>query len=635
MTSFVTGWHGDQCCPHMTNVVSGLSVGREDVAAQSEPDFYGTVSRRGRAVHPCPPEDNNDKGKCDPMTVTSDAKPKSSPFVAEDQLFLCDVLARLDQVDGLSAIRRRDLKSAIRAVSRLVGDHIETAPANINWLHVRLRRVHPAQHNISRKRFQNIKSDALKAMELTGASRERKDWLREPSPGWSALLESIADSHDRWKLTQFAQFCSALDVEPDAVTDEHVVGLRTALIEESFQNKPEAVAANAVKTWNRLRALLPDWPQVELSPPPKRKEPWTYSLDAFPASFLDDVDRWTDRLANPDLLDGSGPSKPLRPATIKHRRFQIREATSALVLSGFAISKISSLAVLVELENLKSALRWMMDRFDGKPTEAIKGVAVCLQAIACHHVQAPEEDLTAIKGIVTRLGRDADGLREKNRQRLLQLDDPANLAKLLHLPAALVTKAEKRRITRPRKAALLLQAALAIEILLNAPMRISNLASLNLVEHMRTVRVKRETRSLIHIPPEEVKNEKALDFELGGDVMALLDLYLEKARPVLVGEPSDFLFPAQNGGSKPSAHLSRLIKDTILDHTGLVIHAHLFRSIAGKIHSLVRPGDVVTLAYVLNDSLRTTMKSYAQFERRSALEHYQASVAHARRRKAS
>ena len=68
----------------------------------------------------------------------------------------------------------------------------------------------------------------------------------------------------------------------------------------------------------------------------------------------------------------------------------------------------------------------------------------------------------------------------------------------------------------------------------------------------------------------------------------------------------------------------------ILEHTGLTINAHLFRSIAGKIHSLEQPGDVTTLAYVLNDSLRTAMRSYAQFERRSALMHYQASVAKAR-----
>jgi hypothetical protein len=73
----------------------------------------------------------------------------------------------------------------------------------------------------------------------------------------------------------------------------------------------------------------------------------------------------------------------------------------------------------------------------------------------------------------------------------------------------------------------------------------------------------------------------------------------------------------------------------ILEHTGLVIHPHLFRSIAGKIHSLVQPGDVATLAHVLNDTMATALRSYAQFERRSALAHYQESLAQVRGRRAS
>jgi site-specific recombinase XerD len=569
------------------------------------------------------------------MTDTHDKTAEFSPFVAADKLVLKDVVERLDEDNDLSPTRRRDLKSAIRAVARLVDGQLETTPANINWLHVRLRRVHPAQHGMSKKRFQNIKSDALRALELAGASRDRKDWLRDPSQEWLRLLDLATDKHDRWKLTQLAQYCSALEVSPTDVSDQHIRDLRTALIEESFQNKPEAVVANAVKTWNRLAQRIPEWPQILLAPPPRKKEPWTIPLEAFPSSFREDLDRWTDRLENPDLLDGSGPPKPLRPTTIKHRRFQVREVTSALVHSGKPIDEITHLSVLVDLENLKAALRWLMGRFGDKPTEAIKGVAVGLQAIARHHVQVPEEDLAAIKGIVGRLGRDADGLREKNRQRLLQLDDPANLAKLLHLPEALVTKAESTLATRHRKAALMMQAALAIEILLNAPMRVSNLSTLNLATHMRRIGKGRSTRTLIHIPAEQVKNSKALDYELGREATALLDLYVEKARPQLLVEPSDYLFPAMDGGPKRSSALSGLIKETILEHTGLVINAHLFRSIAGKIHSLVQPGDVTTLAYVLNDSIRTAMKAYAQFERRSALEHYQASVAKARRKDAA
>ena len=161
-------------------------------------------------------------------------------------------------------------------------------------------------------------------------------------------------------------------------------------------------------------------------------------------------------------------------------------------------------------------------------------------------------------------------------------------------------------------------------------MRIGNLSTLHLERHLRPIGSGRKSQVHVHIPAEEVKNDKALDYRLPTNVAVLLDLYLTQARPVLEKVPSEFLFPAQNGGSKSAAHLSKLIKDTILEHTGLVINAHLFRSIAGKIHSLVQPGDYVTLSHVLNNSLPMAMKAYAQFERQSSLQHYQNSLQAAR-----
>ncbi|MEL6226803.1 MAG: hypothetical protein AAFR01_07250 [Pseudomonadota bacterium] len=553
-----------------------------------------------------------------------------SPFVVADAPTLADVIAMLDQDSGQSETQRRDQKSALRRLAELIGRAPEMIPANINWLHVRLRRTHPRLHGISKKTFSNLKSAALKALERTGCSRKRSDWQRRPNAEWADLLDSVANKHDRWRLSQFAQFCSAIDIGPREVSDTHLLGMRTALIEESFVDKPEHIAANAVKTWNRLRSERRDWPDIGLAQPPKKREPWTYPLDQFPTSFQADVAQWVDRLRNPDLFDDTGPPKPLRETTIQHRLFQIRQMASAIVRSGTPISVITDLAALVDLDNLKAGLRWMMARFNNKPTEAIHGLSAGLLAIARHHVRAEECQIRAIQGIVKRLNHGFDGLREKNRIRLLQLEDPHNLAKLLHLPSTLEQKSRQLRIKKLRKAALLLQAALAIEILLFAPMRIGNLACLHLERHLRPIKSRRDQRTLIHIPAEEVKNARALDFELGPVTTRLLERYLREARPVLLDAPSGYLFPAGNGEPKRTDALSRLISSSIRDHAGLDINAHLFRSIAGKIHSLAAPGDFATLSHVIGDSLQTAMSAYAQFERRTAIEHFQKSVEAAR-----
>jgi hypothetical protein len=139
------------------------------------------------------------------MTHMPSHTPYTSPFISEAAPSMAEVIERIDNLSGLSSTRQRDLKSAMRSFCRLIGKEPPEVPANINWLHVRIRRVHPAAHDISKKRLANIKSDVLKALTLAGCSRSRGDWLRSPSPLWEALLSSVPDKHDRWKLSQFAQ----------------------------------------------------------------------------------------------------------------------------------------------------------------------------------------------------------------------------------------------------------------------------------------------------------------------------------------------------------------------------------------------------------------------------------------------
>lgn len=375
------------------------------------------------------------------MSHSDPNMPNGDPFVDPATPRMSAVVEQLEELD-LSPTKRRDLRSAIRSLCRLIGRTPEEVPANINWVHVRLRRVHPVSAGISEKRLKNIKADVLKALSLCGCSRERSDWLRQPSPDWQILLDRIPDKHDRWKLMQLAQYCTALGIAPTEVVNEHPAGLLAVLETETFVDKPAAKVSAAVGVWNRLRETVEGWPVQRLSTP-RRKEPWTIKLANFPDGFQTDVDRWLERLARPSLLDEDGPVKPLRPSTIRHRRFQIQEMASALVLGGREISTIRSLADLVELPSFKSGLRFMMSRFNDQPTEAIHGLAMGMKAIATHHVRVDEDQLKEMRQICQRLNLQVDGLREKNRRRLEQLDDDVNLAHLVHLPAQLVQEAGK------------------------------------------------------------------------------------------------------------------------------------------------------------------------------------------------
>jgi hypothetical protein len=157
-------------------------------------------------------------------------------------------------------------------------------------------------------------------------------------------------------------------------------------------------------------------------------------------------------------------------------------------------------------------------------------------------------------------------------------------------------------------------------------MRIGNLAGLRLDRHVRWVKSYGKDCLHMSLAGEEVKNRKPLFYELGPESSAVVRRYLDDGRPHLMRQPSNALFPTLDGGCKRYAHLSSQISRTIFEHTGLAVNPHLFRSLAGKLHSMVAPGDMVTLSHVLNDALSTVAKSYAQFETRSSLRHYQNSV---------
>ena len=535
-----------------------------------------------------------------------------------------DVIAALQDTQDLSKTRRRDLISALRSMARFIDKDAALIPANTEWLRQRLRQVHPRQLRVSEKHFQNVKSAVIAALKMTIGNNKRLAAFPKMTPEFGHLYQAIPDRMMGYKLSRFFRFCSERGLTPKTVTDGTVAKFETTPIEETLHKDPSKVAREAVLVWNKMRDAVPDWPTQKLTRKRKR-EPWTIPLEQFPASFLADVDKWCDRLALKDLFDEDAPIRPCEPTTIKHRRFQIRMMASAIVKSGISISDVTSLAFVVELDNFKRGLQFMLDRQDGAVMEANFTLASGIKAIAKHHVKITDEHLKKLQRICSKLDQKADRYRKRNKVRLAQFDDRRNLALLLGLPARLARLSEKPG-PKPRSAALLFQSAAAIEILILCPMRIRNLANLDTERHLRWIKEGRSLRLIIDIPADEVKNDKPLRYELNGTSAELLRDYIERVRPSLCPCPTTAVFPKMDGTFRNPGELSQQIKRHCFQETGLTVNAHLFRSLASKIHNLVCAGDAATISHVLGDKISTVMRAYTQFEQKSALDHYQKSV---------
>jgi integrase len=204
---------------------------------------------------------------------------------------------------------------------------------------------------------------------------------------------------------------------------------------------------------------------------------------------------------------------------------------------------------------------------------------------------------------------------------LLQFEDEENVAKLLQLPQLLAGEA-RREDRGGITEALKMQTALALAILLVCPLRVKNLAGLNLERHIRRSRPGGNKVHLV-IPAHEVKNKTDLELELPPDVVAILERYIERYRPRLVEGPNPWLFPARRGGPKSPGPFGTQLSQAIRRATALVVNVHLFRHLAAQLILQANPGAYELVRLLLgHKSAVTTTTYYCGSEQKAAFRYY-------------
>jgi integrase len=364
---------------------------------------------------------------------------------------------------------------------------------------------------------------------------------------------------------------------------------------------------------------VPGWPPIAI-PLPKRRDTYTLPWEAFAPSLKADVDAYLDRLSGADLL-AETPFRPVRRSTRDYRERQLRTFASALVRRGHDPATLRSLADIVALEAFKDGLRYLLERRGGASSVSIEHMATTLKAVARHWVKLDAATLDRMAAIIGKLAVKKRTMTEKNRMRLRSFDDPDNVLALLRLPERLMREAESGRHS-PRRAALLAQTAIALEILIMAPIRLNNLATLDLDRHL--IRPG-QARHQLHVvfPESEVKNDVALDYPLPEESVALIECYVTAHRPRLAAPENRALFPGQRAATKSTSMLRSQIAKAVFTYTGLRVHPHLFRHIGAKLHLDHHPGNHSVVSRVLgHKSIDTTMAYYAGMETAAAARYF-------------
>jgi integrase len=489
-------------------------------------------------------------------------------------------------------------------------------PADPEALRRRLSPLTPAAAGMTKSRWRNVRALLTAALALTGAKVLRERRRDALAPLWLALLERVSDKYERSRLSRFFSYASANGIEPDDVDDGTVADFTESLQRNSLLERQREIVRDLSQAWNRCAEKIEAWPAARLTVPNRRRD---YALPpaAYPPSFVADVQAYIAHLAGGDLFDAAGRA-PASPATLRDVRTRLFEMAAALVHSGRAPETLQSLADLVTPDAVKTALTFLWSRNGKRKTGHLHNFALAALKIAKWWVKAPAEQIAALQAIRRQVDPQSTGMTECNRARLRQFGDPENLSRLINLPET-IRRSMPRTGSVGRAGASRVQLALAIGILLVAPMRMKNLAALHLGRHV--IRTRPGGVRHIVIPAEEVKNRTPLSFEIPDYLGELLDFYLARCRPILSEDANGYLFPApRSGGAKTPGDLGAQIKRMIAQEAGIILNPHAFRHLSAMLFLAAHPGEYETVRLFLgHKNLSTTVRAYCGLEQADAL----------------
>jgi integrase len=305
---------------------------------------------------------------------------------------------------------------------------------------------------------------------------------------------------------------------------------------------------------------------------------------------------------------------------------------SALVHQGVPVAEITSVGMLAHRDNVDRICDFFLQR--GRPDFGQLGsFLAALRPLAAYHLN----DNALAAWIGRRLKRLAGGrtrrfgMTEKNRRRLAVFRDPHQVRDLLLLPYKLLKRAESGTLPA-RDAAMLVRAAVAIELEIMCPIRLQNLSEINLDTDL--VRSRPGKNAIVHlfIPGKRTKNGEDIELELPRQTMGLIDLYVAKYRNALIepeyrGKGPRFLFPRPNGMAKGGRVLAQALCAVIFHELGANFNIHLFRHLGCFLYLRSHPGQLDVMRHVLGHrDGETTRRFYTFVEQSDAFRLFDAHV---------
>jgi len=531
------------------------------------------------------------------------------------------LIAAIEQAADLSEQRRRHWVCSLRQIAKWLDRPAEVIPARWQSVRISVGQLHHARVGVTVKTLANHKSNVRAALRWIGEERGVPRQGARLSAEWTSFRDRL-DKRLRQRLYSLIRHCSARGINPSSVDDEvfdHYWRYRTETTGLASNNTARRFM---IRAWNTCAVAMDGGCLRRLTEPPiKAAEPaWEY----FPEGLRRDVDDYFAGLAKVHRSLNGKRIQPCSPGTIRTRRAELAAMARMAVRLGVPIESLTSLAALLQPALVERVIDAYWQKNGVEPTISTIDLGWKLLRMARETGCLDQAALDRLDEISAALEpHRREGLTPKNLQLIRQVLTDGVWGEVVSLPNVLMHQARSAKDYAPIKAAVSAQLATAVAILTFAPVRLSNLASIELGQNL----IKPgglNTPYWLVFPHYDVKNRVDLNFQFDQALTELIDEYIQEFRPALLrGANASWLFPGEAGQPKTTVMFGKQITLRIQKAVGIRITPHQFRHAAAAIYLKHRPGDYETVRRLLGHrDIQTTVRFYCGLQTMQATEQF-------------
>ena len=543
-----------------------------------------------------------------------------TPTTALLEPSLMALIGAIEQAANLPEQRRRHWVCSLRQIAKWLDRPAEVIPARWHSVRISVAKLHHARVGVTAKTLANHRANVRAALRWFGGEHDVPQQGARLSAEWTSFRDCL-DKHLRQRLYSLIRHCSARGINPSSVDDEvfdYYWRYRTGTTGLASNNTARRFM---IRAWNTCAVAMGGGCLRPLAEPAlKVAEP---TWEKFPEGLRRDLDEYFGGLAKPHRTLSGKRIQPCSPTTIATRRAELVAMARMAVRLGVPVESLNSLGALLHPDVVERVIDayWQKNGEEPKTGTIDLGKKVLRMAreTGCLD-QAALDRLDEISAALEPHRR--EGLTPKNLQLIRQVLTDGVWGEVVSLPNVLMHQARSEDHA-PIKAAVSAQLAVAVAILTFAPVRLCNLASIELGQNL----IKPgglNTPYWLVFPHYDVKNRVDLNFKFDQPLTDLIDEYVHEFRPALLrGTNAYWLFPGEGGQAKNKLLFSKQITERIQKAVGLRITPHQFRHAAAAIYIKHHPGDYETVRRVLGHrDIQTTIRFYCGLETMQATEEF-------------